>query len=1524
MNHSEQRDRKPGREWLRPMASLLMIIALLGTGVAAGASQGPGSPGPDATSGHPKLEWSLNQLLFAYDRAGMMGARAFSDTGAVELQDGRVTVTIHAAPKAIEDLAASMPGLGGEVRSSYGERLVARVPIDALEPLAERENVRLITEPRRPVLLEPEMAGRYTSEGVAASKASAWHTAGYLGAGVRIAVIDAGYSGYASLLGSDLPDTVVTYDWTGTGIGGTSHGTAVAEIIYDMAPQATISLHKVTYATDLGQAVDQAIADGADVISMSLGWTIDGPGDGTGYLADIVAKARQNGIFYATAAGNEADETWHGAYQDDGSDRHQWAPGEWINELTSYVHAGDAIRIGLHWDDWSSTGQDYDLELYRWTGSAWTLETASRNRQSAGYAAPEEWIGLYAPSGGTYGLVVSRYSASRNVCFRVLTPKMGALDHFSAGRSLTFPADSTSAISGGALDVNSPYPLEGYSSRGPNFGPGGACTGGSTKPDLGGYANVSTVSYGPTYFDGTSSATPHLAGAAALVKGAFAAYTPAQVQAFLEQRAVDQGPPGKDNAYGAGRLHLGTPPNGGNTPPVLSGLPDQALPMDTSKDQAIDLWAYTSDAESSDADLVFAIDNTPEPSVGVAISDNRYVAIQPAGGWTGQTDVTVTATDPGGLSGASTFKVTVTGSVTTWSGGSSVDWHTARNWSPKGVPTAGDDVVIPDAARDPVIASGNAATRNLTIRQGAVLDLTNRDLTVEGALANYGTLRQTRPLAGSGKTSFLRIRNQAGNQTRYYGMELTPSATASRTDSEALAPQPALLVAPKPSRPGTLPASTLGQKNLTPIADAGLLQGYPSTNYGGVWSIPSLDRPTGMMLSGYDTHLEPNGKVARGLLEFDVSDLPDGTEITQATLRLYLIVSYGSSDSNLSVTTSRATAGWSEDTVTWKNSPGYAGAAGSQSIPHGAWGWYEFDVTEMVRAWHEGTRKNYGIYLRGEESEMGWRGFATREETTSPQLIVQHSDSSNAAPVITGLYDQILPENGTLKWAIDLWLYSSDAEDDQADLDYSIHNSPNPGAGVSIDANRYLDVNPRTGWTGSTDVRIRVEDTGGLADTDTFRVTVIEAPVVTVAIDGHQHCSGRITGVNRCYEIKSTAPLEATVRYYFTETERLGLVLDELNVYRYAGDWQQEPGPTGNGSVDLTLGLYVEAQRVESLSPFALDTEAGSANTLYLPIAARQEPQAPDAPVLNPINNPDGGGSYTVSWQPSARATAYTLQEDDNIFFSSPTVRYTGPSTSWQASNMRPGFHYYRVRASGVSGDSAWSDVQSVEVEPDPAQSKYFAREDAGVYQGVPDQNFGSFTDMWAGFGLANCGTPVDYDISRSLLKFDLASIPGGTRLDEASLYVKVYRLCYRQPTTPRTATTYRATDAWSEESVTWDNQPVAGEAYGSTSIAFLDAGKWHAFDVTDLVRGWVNGSLSNEGLIVRGPEKDDSDMAWLGFYTRESDDAPYLQVTFPDAAAAAASASDAVAEAGPGGPLLVAGCESSDAGDLSISCARE
>lgn len=97
-----------------------------------------------------------------------------------------------------------------------------------------------------------------------------------------------------------------------------------------------------------------------------------------------------------------------------------------------------------------------------------------------------------------------------------------------------------------------------------------------------------------------------------------------------------------------------------NTPPTISGLPDKNLNEDNTLNNAIDLWAYASDAETVDSGLTFTITGNTNSNCGVSIDDsNRYIDINPTANWYGYSDVTVEVTDPEGLSDPDTFRITV-------------------------------------------------------------------------------------------------------------------------------------------------------------------------------------------------------------------------------------------------------------------------------------------------------------------------------------------------------------------------------------------------------------------------------------------------------------------------------------------------------------------------------------------------------------------------------------------------------------------------------------------------------------------------------------------------------------------------------------------------------------------------------------------------------------------------------------------------------------------------------------------------
>ena len=65
-----------------------------------------------------------------------------------------------------------------------------------------------------------------------------------------------------------------------------------------------------------------------DVVSFSLGFIHNGPGDGTGEVNAIVERAVDAGIAWSVASGNWAEQHWGGAFVDtDGDSVHEFAPG---------------------------------------------------------------------------------------------------------------------------------------------------------------------------------------------------------------------------------------------------------------------------------------------------------------------------------------------------------------------------------------------------------------------------------------------------------------------------------------------------------------------------------------------------------------------------------------------------------------------------------------------------------------------------------------------------------------------------------------------------------------------------------------------------------------------------------------------------------------------------------------------------------------------------------------------------------------------------------------------------------------------------------------------------------------------------------------------------------------------------------------------------------------------------------------------------------------------------------------------
>jgi subtilisin family serine protease len=495
--------------------------------------------------GLPKLDSRLAAIARGQSFAARRGLerRDVSYAGA-----GRVRVVVETRrPTAVRSYVASV---GGRVEGSFRNLVQVAVRPSALEALARQQAVDLVRPPLRPI--EDAIQGE---EG-AASLANAWHAKGFTGKGVKVAIIDGGFQGLAERQAEgDLPASVVTMDFCGGKLGtATEHGTAVAEIVHDMAPDAQLYLLCIDTEVDLANAESYAKSQGVKVINHSMGWWGDWRSDGSGPVGAVVADAKANGILWVNAAGNEAVNHWAGPYHPSGGTFQEFGPGDLGN---SFIWPNDSTICGfLKWDEWPAAVSDFDLYLGL---SGPNIALAWSDGYQTGSQPPTEGLCVHQSTGSDLHVfwAIDGYRVSSSPTLELLSWSP-PLEYSVAAGSIADPASSPSAFAVGALCWQSRQ-LEYYSSQGPTID-------GRMKPDIAGHDSVSGATYGsftscPSAFAGTSAASPEVAGAAALVEQAYPSYGPDQLEQYLQKYARDIGPAGPDNMTGAGELQLPAPPD---------------------------------------------------------------------------------------------------------------------------------------------------------------------------------------------------------------------------------------------------------------------------------------------------------------------------------------------------------------------------------------------------------------------------------------------------------------------------------------------------------------------------------------------------------------------------------------------------------------------------------------------------------------------------------------------------------------------------------------------------------------------------------------------------------------------------------------------------------------------------------------------------------------------------------------------------------------------------------------------------
>ncbi len=373
--------------------------------------------------------------------------------------------------------------------------------------------------------------------------------------GVKVCIIDSGldvkHADFAGMTIEGDNDPEGSGSWN---IDGCGHGTHVAGTVaaanngtgvVGVAPGASLHIVKLfggdspdsgcywTYSSTLVAALDRCVAAGAKVVSMSLGGSYSTTTEETAF-----ANAYSKGLLSIAAAGNggstavsypagypsvvsvaaidEAEQV--ATFSQKNADVELAAPG--VGVLSSVpAGMGEAVTTLV------INGKTYASRAMQGSPTA-TVSGSLVDcgiADSACAAAAGGKVCLIQRGTVTFAQKVNNCAAGGGSAAIIYNNVAGSLSG-TVGEGTTIPSVSISMEDGAAIKQTS----------------------------LTSVASVGFAASEHAHYDGTSMATPHVSGVAALVWAAHPEWTNADVREALSATAKDLGTPGRDTSYGFG------------------------------------------------------------------------------------------------------------------------------------------------------------------------------------------------------------------------------------------------------------------------------------------------------------------------------------------------------------------------------------------------------------------------------------------------------------------------------------------------------------------------------------------------------------------------------------------------------------------------------------------------------------------------------------------------------------------------------------------------------------------------------------------------------------------------------------------------------------------------------------------------------------------------------------------------------------------------------------------------------------
>jgi len=702
----------------------------------------------------------------------------------------------------------------------------------------------------------------------------------------------------------------------------------------------------------------------------------------------------------------------------------------------------------------------------------------------------------------------------------------------------------------------------------------------------------------------------------------------------------------------------------------------------------------------------------------------------------------------------------------------------------------------------------------------------------------------------------------------------TPTATPTATPSATTAVTPS----PSPTLPGGETTITLqqGLDSYTGAEDTYIYQYAPDTNYCLLNALRVGDKQRNA-----------------ALLRFDLSAIPPNAIITNAVLQVY---AKGWGGSNMTLDAHRVLRDVNVCQVTWnqaQNGNGWGtpgandpssdrGAAVESSVKtNNIRKWYHFDLTDLVQDWVDGSLANNGVLLRGaspwstakfyftsaQDSDIRLRpklvvtyrdaGAPDATETATPTPTHTSTPTASATPTATVTRT---PTGDVAATSTPTSTATGTATSTATATPTSMPTvTPSPSSTLPGGETTIILQQGNNGYAGCEDTYFyQYAPDANYCQRDAFKVGYRQWYAALLRFDLSSIPANAIVS-------------EASLQLYAKGWGGTGGTLDVHRVLRpfeaCQATWNQAQDgsnwglPGGNDTVTDRSATAESSVRVDNIwkwYPFDLTTlvqgwvsgsvanngvllrGASSRSTGLFYFASAQDGGVYFRPKLVITYRVAGGPSATETATPTASHTPTRTSSATPTSTATPTLTGAATATLTRTPTLTPS------PSPTVPGGERTITLQQ-------GLDGYTGGEDTHIYQYASDKNYCQQNALEVG----------DKQRYAALLRFDLSSIPADAIVSEASLqlYAKgwggsnmtldAHRILRDVNICQVTWNQARNGDNWG---VPGGNDTLTDRSAGAeSSVTTYGIRKWYHFDLTDLVQDWVNGSLANNGVLLRG-----------------------------------------------------------------------